>query len=355
MSDGSLSQEEIDALLNGADASALGGAPAGAAAGGNSDAALQGFLGEAAGSVSSGLSGMLGGTVTLGAPQVSTTNQDGLVGQLPEQVVAVKADFSAGVPGEHLFILDEDTAKAIAALMNKEENIELDDMAMSVLGEVMNQMTSSIITAFSNKTGNNQVAAVPPQATHVPKAVVALPAGNFTQAEYSIDLGDGKQHAIREIYATPVSQAIATALSPQAAPAAGGAGGAKPAGNAGFAPAQGGMGSGGYGFGGPVNVQSVQYPNLTAGMSSQEAGNIGLILDVPMEVTVELGRTKKQIKEILSFGEGTIIELDKLAGEAVDILVNHKPIAKGEVVVIDENFGVRITDIVSPIERVQDN
>jgi flagellar motor switch protein FliN/FliY len=89
-------------------------------------------------------------------------------------------------------------------------------------------------------------------------------------------------------------------------------------------------------------------------LNQQEQGNIGLIMDVNMEVTVELGRTKKQIKEILAFGEGTIIELDKLAGEAVDILVNHKPIAKGEVVVIDENFGVRITDIVSPAERVQD-
>jgi flagellar motor switch protein FliN/FliY len=73
-----------------------------------------------------------------------------------------------------------------------------------------------------------------------------------------------------------------------------------------------------------------------------------------MEMTVELGRTKKLIKEILSMGEGTIIELDKLAGEPVDILVNHKLIAKGEVVVIDENFGVRVTEIVSPQERMVD-
>ena len=75
-------------------------------------------------------------------------------------------------------------------------------------------------------------------------------------------------------------------------------------------------------------------------------------MDVYMEMTVELGRTRKLIKEILGMGEGTIIELDKLAGEPVDILVNHKLIAKGEVVVIDENFGVRVTEIVSPMERV---
>lgn len=100
-------------------------------------------------------------------------------------------------------------------------------------------------------------------------------------------------------------------------------------------------------------VQSLQYPNLVGGaVPSTEQGNIGLIMDVNMEMTVELGRTKKQIKEILGMGEGTIIELDKLAGEPVDILVNHKPIAKGEVVVIDENFGVRVTEILSPAERV---
>ena len=75
-------------------------------------------------------------------------------------------------------------------------------------------------------------------------------------------------------------------------------------------------------------------------------------MDVPLEVTVELGRTKKYIKEILEFSPGSIIELDKLAGDPVDILVNGKIIAKGEVVVIDENFGVRITDIINPSKRI---
>ncbi|MDR2363095.1 MAG: flagellar motor switch protein FliN, partial [Spirochaetaceae bacterium] len=95
-------------------------------------------------------------------------------------------------------------------------------------------------------------------------------------------------------------------------------------------------------------------PSLMPQITNQEQGNIGLIMDVFMEMTVELGRTRKLIKEILGMGEGTIIELDKLAGEPVDILVNHKLIAKGEVVVIDENFGVRVTEIVSPMERMND-
>lgn len=102
------------------------------------------------------------------------------------------------------------------------------------------------------------------------------------------------------------------------------------------------------------NVQSLSYPPLQGAGGAQEQGNISLIMDVFMEMTVELGRTKKQIKDILGMGEGTIIELDKLAGEPVDILVNHKPIAKGEVVVIDENFGVRVTEILSPLERVSE-
>ena len=104
----------------------------------------------------------------------------------------------------------------------------------------------------------------------------------------------------------------------------------------------------------PPNVQPVQFANLQPAQIAGEQGNIGLLMDVYMEMTVELGRTRKRIKDILGIGEGTIIELDKLAGEPVDILVNHKLIAKGEVVVIDENFGVRVTEIVSQIDRMNE-
>jgi flagellar motor switch protein FliN/FliY len=114
------------------------------------------------------------------------------------------------------------------------------------------------------------------------------------------------------------------------------------------------QGYGGYSGMNPPNVQPVQFASLQMQQANTESGNIGLIMDVYMEMTVELGRTRKLIKEILGMGEGTIIELDKLAGEPVDILVNHKLIAKGEVVVIDENFGVRVTEIVSPMERMGD-
>lgn len=103
-----------------------------------------------------------------------------------------------------------------------------------------------------------------------------------------------------------------------------------------------------------VNVQPVQFANLNGGaFGNIDENNLNLLMDIPLRVTVELGRTQKQIKDILEMSQGSIIELDKLAGEPVDILVNNKLIAKGEVVVIDENFGVRVTDIVSQWDRIQ--
>ncbi len=87
--------------------------------------------------------------------------------------------------------------------------------------------------------------------------------------------------------------------------------------------------------------------------SKQPARNIEFILDIPLEVTVELGRTSMLINDLLQLGQGSVIELNKLAGEPLEILVNKKLIARGEVVVVNEKFGVRLTDIVSPIERVK--
>ncbi len=101
----------------------------------------------------------------------------------------------------------------------------------------------------------------------------------------------------------------------------------------------------------PVMVQPAQFGSIGGVKQGKDTGNIGMILDVPLQITVELGRTKMKIKDVLELGVGSIIELDKLAGDPVDIFVNGKLIAKGEVVVIDENFGIKVTDIVSPLER----
>jgi flagellar motor switch protein FliN/FliY len=359
MSDSALSQAEIDALLAGVDSSNLGGG--GSGNGAADSKALHDYLSGTVNAQSSNLSTMTGGAVTLTGPDVAATNRDALLEKLPDMVTAVKADFNAGFPGEHSFLFSESTAKAIAALMNKEENIELDAMALSVIGEMVSTIVGAQITALTAKTGNKTIANVSPEAVNVPKAAAALPAGEFQVAEYQLDLGDGLPRQIWEVYGPSVGAAIAAALTAGPAPAA-----PKPAPAASpTAPPMNGMGNmnmGGMGnmngMGGvtgfPSNVQSVQFPNLMPQPTAQEAGNIGLIMDVFMEMTVELGRTRKSVKEILGMGEGTIIELDKLAGEPVDILVNHKLIAKGEVVVIDENFGVRVTEIVSPMERMTD-
>ncbi|MDY0408171.1 flagellar motor switch protein FliN [Paracerasibacillus soli] len=101
-------------------------------------------------------------------------------------------------------------------------------------------------------------------------------------------------------------------------------------------------------------IQEAAFSDLTqAELNNSEKRNLDMLLDIPLKVTVELGRTNRTIKDILDLTSGSIVELDKLAGEPVDILVNEKLIAKGEVVVIDENFGVRVTDIVSQIDRLK--
>jgi len=99
-------------------------------------------------------------------------------------------------------------------------------------------------------------------------------------------------------------------------------------------------------------VQPAQFAPLQPGPQLTQPDNLSLILDVPLQISVELGRAKKTIKEILDMGPGSVIELDRLAGESVDMIVNGKLIAKCEVVVINETFGIRITDIVHPMERM---
>ena len=91
----------------------------------------------------------------------------------------------------------------------------------------------------------------------------------------------------------------------------------------------------------------------TIPVRSGKTKNLDLILDIPLTVTVELGRSKMLINDLLQLGQGSVIELTKLTGEPLEVLVNQKLVARGEVVVVNEKFGVRLTDIVSPMERVQ--
>lgn len=410
MSDGSISQDEIDALLAGVDMGGMGAASA-APSQGLSDSqvgALKKFLSANIDSVKSNLESMTAKTAEFGAPIVETHKRDTFLRKLPEMVVGCVIDFNAGLPGDHLFVLPPEFAQKIVSLVNNETNAELDEMSLSVISETISQHVGIEITAL-DKAGIKGAVNNPAESVHVPKAMVRFPQGDFAVFTYPINL-DGSAFSLWEIIPYQMAVDIATAFGatsndtaiPTASPAdalaglgmgqMGGAQGMQGMGQMGGMQGMQGMGQMGQmgqmggmqgmqgmgqmggmpgmqqGMGqmggmqgmqgmGQImgmnpNVQSVQFPNLQMNSLSVEQGNIGLIMDVYMEMTVELGRTKKVIKEILGMGEGTIIELDKLAGEPVDILVNHKPIAKGEVVVIDENFGVRVTEILSPVERV---
>lgn len=366
MGDGSLSQEEIDALLQGADdlgaaietpvapeAGIGAGQPGGGAQGFGDDeiTKLVEFAQEAAQSMGITLSTVTAKKVDMTNPRVEVMDAAALSSQHSGRLVQIAADYSEGITGKHSFIIGEDAAKQMAALMMAQDEGELTEMSLQALTEGFSQMSGASLNAVEEKVKS-------PVKTMGLEAVIRedpggidAPGGNFIRIRYDIKT-DGKSAFVDELLQIDTARTIigtqigAGAGVPAAEPVSGASGGS--------------MGLEGL-FGGmseqapaqqSVGVQSVQFSPLSQGPHSEVAGNIGLLMDVSMQLTVELGRTKMLIKDILGMGEGTIVELDKLAGEPVDLLVNGKLIAKGEVVVIDENFGVRVTDIISPMERI---
>ena len=377
MSDGAISQSEIDALLSGV---AKGGANDNAFTPAQQET-LQKFFDGNVSALAANLDSMTGKTVSVSAPVLELTNREDFLQKTPEMVVATTIDFDGSLTGDHLFVFAPDFAEKLVALVNNEESVTIDDMGLSVISETVAQYVGKEISAFDGQNVKG-VTNRPAEAHHVPKAMVRL-SQDFALLTYTVTI-DGTAFSLWEVIAKKTAIQISDKLngsdsqrpdSAQAAPVQpaleqgssmgamnmpmNGVNGMPQMGQqpAGGIPMAGGAGAPQGGVimpGMNPNVQSIQFSPLVNGVTEAEQGNIGLIMDVYMEMTVELGRTRKMIKEILSMGEGHIIELDKLAGEPVDILVNHKPIAKGEVVVIDENFGVRVTEILSPAERITD-
>ena len=381
MSDGAISQDEIDALLSGV--SVDGFDSSGPVMGGPTahidTTILQKFADSLKEPLVEKLNNMTGVSFDGGAAVVESLDRDGLLSKLPEVVVAVYADFSTTLQGDHLYILSPEFAQKLVNLITQEENADFDEMALSCISDFVSIHTNDEIMEL-DKTGKFPgLACNPPEAVNNPKAMIRVPQNIFALFSYTVSF-DGQEYTLWEAIGGDAAEKIGNALGGGASSAPVNQGqpevmaqpqmgmqmpmsGMPQMGMAqpqmGMQMPMGGMPQMGMpmaqnmGMNVP-NVQTLQYPNLQGSNLSGEQGNISLIMDVFMEMTVELGRTKKQIKDILGMGEGTIIELDKLAGEPVDILVNHKPIAKGEVVVIDENFGVRVTEILSPLERVSD-
>ena len=370
MSDGSLSQDEIDALLQGSGGMDIGGAPEPSAVPDLSDAELKAFRAVVKDTVEaqkSNMATLVGKDVRIADPKAQMMSQDEFISSVDEEMVQITLNYSDGAPGAHSYLLSEDAAVKIATPLIGQDGIEIDEATLSALQEAFSQISGPVVTALSEKASVS-IMTDPPGGEKKSTGGLEYPDGEFACLSYRVSIEGERPFDLYEIYDAQIVKAIAGGAAPQAgqqqmaggpqqqADPFAGFGGGQMGGQVGGAPQyqqpyQNPGQMGGQMGGGPP-VQPVQFPNLQMQGASQEQGNIGLLMDVYMELTVELGRTRKLIKEILGFGEGTIIELDKLAGEPVDILVNHKLIAKGEVVVIDENFGVRITEIVSTMERL---
>ena len=389
MSDDMISQEEIDALLNGGATSEPPADDAAADSPSDDDAGITDLerdaLGEI-GNISMGgaattLSVLLGRKVSITTPTVSVSNLKALKEKYPVPFLVVEVGYSIGIEGNNVLCIQAKDAAIIADLMMGNDGTnpdqELSELHMSAVSECMNQMMGSVATSLSSMF-NKKVDITPPVVTLVDLGTEEVVSklldkvDPIIQASFRMEVDglidseimqllpvdvakemvdalmnqqpdvDNEEEAVAAAAAPPPPAAAPAAAPPPAAPAAAAA-----------APAN-------YGYGAPpmqphvasnVPVQSAQFTPLSSVPVQVNDANIGLILDVPLQVNVELGRTKKSIKDILDLTKGSIVELDKLAGEPVDIMVNGKYLAKGEVVVIDENFGVRITEIVSPLER----
>ena len=393
MSDDMISQEEIDALLNGGasgdDAPADDAAPAADSSSEENNGDITDLerdaLGEI-GNISMGgaattLSVLLGRKVSITTPTVSVSNLQTLKEKYPIPFLVVEVGYSIGIEGNNVLCIQAKDASIIADLMMGNDGTnpdqELTELHMSAVSECMNQMMGSVATSLSSMF-NKKVDITPPVVTLVDLGTEEVVSklldkvDPIIQASFRMEVDGLIDSEIMQLLPVNVAkdmvealmnqqadvdneeEAIAAAVAPPPPPAAAPAPTPAPAAPAAAAaPAN-------YGYGAPpmqphvasnVPVQSAQFTPLSSTPVQVNDANIGLILDVPLQVNVELGRTKKSIKDILDLTKGSIVELDKLAGEPVDIMVNGKYLAKGEVVVIDENFGVRITEIVSPLER----
>lgn len=408
-----LTQEEIDALLNGAAAPAAE-EPAPAEESTSSEVASdvlsdmeKDALGEigniSMGSAATTLSVLLGHKVNITTPSVSLDTMNSIKDQYPMPYLVVEVGYVIGINGNNILAIQAADASIIADLMmgndgtNPQE--ELNEIHMSAVGEAMNQMMGTVATSLSTMF-NKKIDISPPKVNLIDLGgeddITDLMNNDETVVKISFRMEvDGLiDSGIMQILPVDVAKEMVSILmnggaeepepepvvAPEPEPAPAPAPAAAPAPTPAPAPAapapqpqyaappqqpvyaappvaQPVYAAPGYGQSNvvapSVPVQPAQFAPLTNEPVEVNAANISLIKDVPLQVTVELGRTKKSIREILEFSTGSIIELDKLAGEPVDIHVNGQLTAKGEVVVIDENFGVRITEIVSPLERVQ--
>lgn len=351
MNDNFLSQDEIDALLgksNGVDECNLG----------DVEKDIIGEVGNISMSTAATtLSSLLNRQVLITTPRVSCIALQQIKDESVVPKVVADIEFKQGLSGNNLLMMDEMDASIIANLMmggdGKVEESELTELELSAVGEAMNQMIGSASTAMATMLGK-QIDILPPNVElwdlkedlkskaintnqSICKIAFDLNVEGLIESEImqifpietvkevsKIMMADTAQEVELE---EPVEKAVEEPVVSQVAPEA---------------PKE------------KVTVQKPILDTLTPPAEERKAPrNLDLIMDVPLEFSVVLGKSRKTIKEVLSFGNGSVIELNKLADEPLEIFVNGKLIAEGEVVVINENFGIRITNILSKEQRVQ--
>ncbi|WP_026651277.1 flagellar motor switch phosphatase FliY [Butyrivibrio proteoclasticus] len=324
--------------------------------------------------------------VNITTPQVELANWENVINNYERPCVFIQIKYTVGLDGTNILILKEHDVMVITDLMMGGDGTntdgEIGELQLSAISEAMNQMMGAAATSLSTMI-NQKVDISPPQATLLdminddPSDIAEFLTGTFVKISFKMQVGELVDSTLMQLYPVDFAKTLKDTVitgdeggGAQAAPEPAPAPAAAPAPDAGAAAApppmqqmdpnmmaQGMPQMGMPQMGMPMmqmapqmmnmNIQPAQFQTFSGGTTIMAGGeNIGIIKDVPLEVTVELGRTAKPISDILDFAPGTIIELDKVAGEPVDVLVNGKFVAKGEVVVIEESFGVRVTEIV---------
>lgn len=400
MTNDMLSQEEIDALLNGGLDTASDSQEDEFAFDDDNDMSFddnesQGelssmeidALGEI-GNISMGTSAttlftLLGQKVLITTPKVEVTRVDELAKAYPKPYVAVDVRYKIGLKGSNMLVLKENDVKIIADLMMGGDGKldvskkELDEMDMSAISEAMNQMVGSSSTSLSEMF-DKKIDIAPPRAHSLQfdnGGILGEDDGlgnnkEIVKISFRMVIGDLIDSEIMQLL--PISFAknmlenlfnventrqnsddVAinqktekTAIDTQPSISYNNTSSTNNNINESYQQPRSVVENT------PVNVKKVSFDAFDGVSTNNYNEGISMIENIPVEITVELGRTNRKISEILEFGPGTIIELDKLVGEPLEILANGKYIAKGEVVVVDDNFGIRVTDIVNPSKRV---
>lgn len=336
-----LSQDELDALLGG-DGAGTGSSVDGHTLGETFRLVLQ--------AASDALGNLCGADLFM---EIEGTPDLG--GQLPTDEVSylVTYQLTGGMDGELSIVLGETVTQAMVACLN-EEPVAGREQVAEVLAEAMNVVGSSFSETLSSIVSSEVTVRVQAVRWIEPHSELnVLTEADPVLFEVAVDFGD-LERSIGYLIVPEVVAESCLGLLTQAAgiETESMVGQAEPRRLEPLASAP-------KGYSAPTpsprasSVRPADFAPLGGAKATGGGGNLDLLLDVPLRLTVELGRTEMQIREILGLSKGQVIELDKLAGEPVDVFVNNKLIAKGEVVVMDEHFGVKITNIISRMERMQ--